>query len=607
MIVYMHFIKKIFCLSIILAIIPVLTFSLNVYADISVELTLDRSSALLTDTVEMKVKVTGNRKSNFPDIDGLSSFDVVNGGTSTRLEIVNGRMSSGVEYTFYLTPLKLGSFVIGPARVRIKKNVYASNNVKLIVSKTRDNKSSDNKLKNENRSLFLKALISKSKLYVNQTVLYTLKLFRSEQVSDISIEMPEVENLVFESIAEPKKYRTIINSRQYEVIELKYILIPKKEGEYRIPAAVMRMTCYERSQRGNFFQDPFFQDPFFSMSSGKPVYLSSNEIQLDVEKLPDMNRPDNFSGLVGRFEIKAKLDPCEVKTNESATLTITVKGTGNVRQIPDLKLPDIAGLKVYQDKPRLNINKNDSSILGEKIMKWAIVPEKGGAYRIPVVGLSFFDPGQERYRELVTESFMLTSVKVPGERGRVINPSTADDAAAGGVGIKKKDKQEIVLIGKDIFPVHTAVDPIKGLKQQEFFNQIFIFLMLAPPFICLLLFAGRKFFKNNNKNRLIIRSKNARKEFMKRVRGKDIPMEKIHAAAIDYMNTRFLLKGGLLTSDEAHDFLIERGVSSNTASMFRKSIAYIESVIFTGEKTDNTDSIRDELIRIIKSLDREAQ
>jgi len=155
--------------------------------------------------------------------------------------------------------------------------------------------------------------------------------------------------------------------------------------------------------------------------------------------------------------------------------------------------------------------------------------------------------------------------------------------------------------------VHTSVDPIKGLKQQEFFNQIFIFIMFAPPFICLLLFASRKFFKNNNKNKLIIRSKNARKEFMKKVRGKDIPMEKIHAAAIDYMNTRFLLKGGLLTSDEAHDFLIERGVSSNTASMFRKSIASIESVIFTGEKTGNTDSIRDELIRIIKSLDREAQ
>jgi hypothetical protein len=589
--------KKIFCLSIILF----LAFSLNVYADISVELTLDRTSALLTDTVEMKVKVTGKRKSGFPDIDGLSSFDVVNGGSSTRLEIINTSMSSSVEYTFYLTPLKLGSFVIGPARVMINKKVYESNSVKLTVSKTRDDKSSGNRLKNENRSLFLKARISKSKLYVNQNALYTLKLFRREQVSDISLEMPEVEGLVFESLAEPKKYSTIIDAQRYEVIELKYILLPKKEGEYRIPAAAMRMTCYVRSRRGIFFQDPFF-----SMLREKPVYLLSNEIQLYVKKLPDLNCPDNFSGLVGSFEIKVKLDPPEIKANESATLTITVKGTGNVRQIPDLKLPDIEGLKLYQDKPRLNIDKGDSAIVGEKIMKWAIVPEKGGEYRIPVVGLSFFDPEQERYLELVTEPFMLTVVKVSDEEGRVIDASTAD-AAAGGGETKEKDKQEIACIGKDIFPVHTSVDPIKGLQYQEFFNQIFIFLMLAPPFICLMLFAGKKFFKNNNKNRLIIKSKNARKEFMKRVRGKNIPMEKIHAAAIEYMNTRFLLKGGLLTSDEAYDCLIKRGVSCNTASMFRKSIASIESVIFTGGKADNTDSVRDELIRIIKSLENEAQ
>ncbi|MCD6185495.1 MAG: protein BatD [Deltaproteobacteria bacterium] len=589
--------KKIFCFSIILF----LTFSLNVYADIAVELTLDRSSALLTDTVVMKVKVTGKRKSDFPDVDGLSSFDVVNGGTSSRLEIINGSMSSGVEYTFYLTPLKQGDFVIGPARVRVKKKAYASNSVKLTVSKERNDK-----IKNESASLFLKALISKGKSYVNQNVLYTLKLLRRKQVSDISLEMPEVEGLVFESLVEPKKYSTVIDAKRYEVIEIKYVLIPNKEGKYKIPAAAMRMTCYERSRR-----DSFFQDSFFNMSRGKPIYLSSNEIQLDVKKLPDLNRPDDFSGLVGRFEVKSKLDPTEVKTNESATLTITVKGTGNVRQIPDLKLSDIKGLKLYQDKPQLIINKGDSAIFGEKIMKWAIVPEKGGEYKIPAIGLSFFDPEQERYLKLRTEPFVLTAVDVSGEGGRVINALNADDNAAAdshaGGGMKKKEKQEIARIGKDIFPVHTSVDPIKGLKQQEFFNQIFIFLILAPPFICLLLFAGKKFLKNNNKNRFIIRSRNAKKKFMNKVRSSGIPMEKIHEAAIDYMNTRFLLKGGLLTSDEIHDLLLDKGVSSDTASIFKKGIASIESVIFTGEKRNNTDSIRDELIRAIKSIDREAQ
>ena len=586
-----HSIKKIFCFSIILLFV----FSLNAYADITVELTLDRSSVSLVDTVVAKVTVTGKRKSSFPDIDGLSFFDVVKGVTSSRVEIINNSKSVSVEYTFYLTPLKPGEFFIGPARVRIKKKTYTSNTVKLTVLKEKNDKT-----KNENKPLFLKSQISKNNLYVNQNALYTLRLFKREQVANISLEMPNVEGLGFERLAEQKKYSTIINAKLYEVVELKYVLIPKKKGDYKIPGATMRMTCYEKNRRKRVFQDSFF-----NMSRGKPVYLSSNEIQLNVKTLPDLNRPDNFSGLTGKFEIKTTLAPTKVKANESATLTITVKGTGNVRQIPDLKIPDVKGLKLYQDKSQLNINKGESAILGEKIMKWAIVPGKGGDYKIPVIGLSFFDPEQESYRKLETEPFILTALDICEEEGAKINPLIAEDDARRE--IKKKDKQEIARIGKDIFPVHTSADPIKGIKQQKLFNYIFIFFILAPPFICLLLFTSRKFFKHNNKNRLFIQAKNAKKEFMKKVQARDIPLEKIHGAAIDYMNTRFLLKGGLLTSDEIHDLLINKGVSENTASMFRKTFASMESIIFMGEKTDNTDLIRDKLIRVIKAVNQETE
>jgi len=573
-----------------------LAFSANASADISIDLTLDRSSVVLTDTIVMKVTVTGKQKSSFPEIEGLASFNVVKGGTASRVEFVNGIMNSGVEYIFYLTPLKPGKFVVGPAQIRIKNKVYSSNSVKLTVSKTRNNQADT-----ASRPLFLEARISKNNLYLNQNALYTLRLFMSEQVSNISLEMPEVEGLVFESLAEPQKYSKIINAKRYEVIELKYILIPKKPGTYSIPAAGMRMTVYKRNRR-----DSFFDDPFFNIGGGKPAYLSSNEIQLDVKNLPMQNRPDNFSGLVGRFDVKANLDPVEVKAKESATLTISVQGQGNVRQIPDLKLADIKGLKIYQDKPQLNISKGESAISGEKIMKWAIVPEKSGKYIIPSMALAFFDPEKGLYRELKTESFSLKSN--PGaDAGSSDLISISGDNHASQVKAKNNNKQKITRIGKDIFPVHTSVDPVKGLIQQKFFNKIFILLLPAPPFIFLVLLAGRKLFKNNNKNILNIRSRNAGKNFLKKVRGRDLSPEEIHAAVLNYLNTRFLLKGGLLTPDEVYDLLINRGASPETASMLKNSIAQIESVIFTGEKSNSLAQIRDELTGILKSVDQEVK
>ncbi|MCK5508765.1 MAG: protein BatD, partial [Desulfobacterales bacterium] len=573
-----------------------LAFSANAFADISIDLTLDRSSVVLTDTIVMKVTVTGKQKSSFPEIEGLTSFNVVKGGTASRVEFVNGSMSSEVEYIFYLTPLRPGKFVVGPAQVRIKNKVYSSNSVKLTVSKARNNQAG-----NESRSLFLEARISKNNLYLNQNALYTLRLFMRERVSNISLEMPEVQGLVFESLAEPKKYSTIINEKRYEVIELKYILIPQKPGTYSIPAAGMRMTVYKRNRRDNFFNDPFF-----NIGSGKPTYLSSNEIQLDVKNLPTQNRPDNFSGLVGRFDVKAKLDPAEVKVNESATLTLIVQGRGNVRQIPDLKLSDIKGLKIYQDKPQLNINKNESEISGQKIMKWAIVPERGGEHIIPSMALTFFDPEKGRYRELKTKPFSLKSNPV-ADAGSSDLISITGDNLAGQIKAKNNSKKDITLIGKDIFPVHTSVDPLKGLRQQEFFNKIFILLLPAPPFIFLALLAGRKLFKNNNKNRLNIRSRNAGKNFLKQVQGRDLSPEEIHAAVLNYLNTRFLLKGGLLTPNEVYDLLIDKGASPETASMLKNSIAQIESVIFTGEKSNSLTQIQDELTEILKSVDQEVK
>ncbi len=573
-----------------------MAFSNDAFADISIDLTLDRSSVVLADTIVMKVTVTGKQKSSFPEIEGLASFNVVKGGTASRVEFVNGSMSSEVEYTFYLIPLKLGKFVVGPAQVRIKNKVYSSNSVKLTVSKAKNNQAG-----NESRPLFLEARISKNNLYLNQNALYTLTLFMGEQVSDISLEMPEIEGLVFESLAEPQKYSKIINAKRYKVIELKYILIPKKLGEYSIPAAGMRMSVYKNNRRNSFFEDPFF-----NIRGGKPVYLSSSEIQLDVKNLPVQNQPDNFSGLVGLFDVKAKLDPVEVKAKESATLTISVRGRGNVRQIPDLKLADIKGLKIYQDKPRLNINKGESAISGEKIMKWAIVPEKGGEYIIPSMGLAFFDPEKGLYRELKTESFSLKSKPV-ADAGNSDLISISGDNHASRIKAKNNSKQDITLIGKDIFPVHTSVDPVKELRQQEFFNQIFILLLFAPPFIFLALLAGRKLFKNNNKNRLNIRSRNAGKNFLKKVRAQDLSPEEIHAAVLNYLNTRFLLKGGLLTPDEVYALLINKGASPETASMLKNSIAQIESIIFTGEKSNSLAQIRDELTGILKSVDQEVK
>ena len=107
-------------------------------ADLSVTLELDRSEATLEDSIRMVVKVDGARQSDSrPVVQGLESFIVTQGGTSSHVKIINGRIDAGINYTFHLQPQKAGSFQVGPAEVLFKGKTCKSNKATLKIVKSR--------------------------------------------------------------------------------------------------------------------------------------------------------------------------------------------------------------------------------------------------------------------------------------------------------------------------------------------------------------------------------------------------------------------------------------------------------------------------------------
>lgn len=130
--------KKIFICLILLVSVIIMVPGMAI-AGISMSLRLDRPQARLTDSVQLVVSVSGSRDSGLePVIQGLENFSVTPGGTSSRIEFINGRMSSGIEYTYYIQPQQVGSFTIGPASVQIGDKTYRSNRSSLQVVRPAD-------------------------------------------------------------------------------------------------------------------------------------------------------------------------------------------------------------------------------------------------------------------------------------------------------------------------------------------------------------------------------------------------------------------------------------------------------------------------------------
>lgn len=564
-------------------------------ADVSVTIKLDRREATLVDSIRMVVSVSGTRSTESqPILHGLQSFHVTGGSTSSRVEIINGKVNAGVDYTYFIQPKKTGKFQIGPADVTVGGEAFRSNTVSLTVTEAAQASGIDR------GPLFLNAGLSPTRVYVEEQPIYTVKLYRQIKVSDISLDLPETEDLVFKQLGKPVEYQSVLDGRTYQVLQVRYALVPSKAGRYTIGPTRMTMTVYQsrrRSPRG-LFDAPFFSDPFFSFSSGRPMTLTSEPRALTVLPLPQAGRPADFSGLVGKFKIESKLEPATVKAGESATLTVLLSGRGNVNRIPDLQGPELRHTKVYADEPVLKIEPDAQGLAGSKTMKWALVPEKQGRYEIPPLSVSFFDTTTHQYRVAKTRPMSLSVL--PGEPEAVQALSQRANEGPSEGPAKKAVKE----LGRDILPVHTSLKALAGGYRVRPGQVVFWLVLMAPLLVYGAAFWGLKFRRKSDQTVAAMKVRKAARKLIQRCRQRGISSDDLALCVRDYLNERFGLALGSLTPEEGAEILRSKGVGLDTVQKFRAVLESLEGAVYTGKGSECHD-ICEDVPKLIKQIEKE--
>jgi hypothetical protein len=564
-------------------------------ANVSVALKLDRTEAAMADSIRMSVTVSGTKDSDAqPVVQGLDDFYVSTGGTSSRVQIINGKVDASADYTYYLQPKRIGTFQIGPATVALQGKTYTSNTIGLKVTQTSQATGV------EKGPIFLDARLSAPKVYVEGQVVYTLKLYRRTRVSDLSLELPQAEGLVIKKLGEPTEYQSVYNGSTYQVLEIRYAVIPSREGHFAIQPARMTMNVFQPTDRTRRdpFEDPFFQDPFFSFSRGRPMTLAGEPVELQVLPLPLQGRPAGFSGLVGAFQIESHLEPSEIKAGGSATLTVHLTGRGNVSRIPDLEMPSLPNTKVYADQPVLEITPDENGLAGSKTMKWALVPEKEGQYEIPPLAVSFFDTGAEEYMVVKTAPGVLHVL--PGERQEHVATAAPNQVQAE----SRREKREIEALSHDILPVHASVKDLTAPSDMQPKGLAVWLVLAAPPFVFGAFNSGKRIRRKSGRALAAARARKAAGAFFKVCRERALPAEGLAEAVRDYLNERFALTLGTLTPNEAFEILRSRGVHLETAQYLKNALRQLEDTIYTGKGSDPCP-MGEDVNRIVRKIEKE--
>ena len=437
-----------------------------------------------------------------PSFDGFTVLGGPFTSTSSSFSMVNGSMSHTVKctYTYALQAYQEGTFRIGSATINIKGNKVSSEPFEIkvlpddgshasnsgsssggIQSNQGGQQQNTNDPQVSGKDLFLRVIPSKKSVYVGEQVVLTYKLYTKVPVSSVSLsKMPSYAGFWTKDVSDNsgalKQSSEYVNGIEYTTAEIqKIILVPQRSGKLALDPMTMECIAQIRTESNNrrsmdpfeaFFNDPFFSRNFVNVKKE----LSSQSLTLDVKNLPENGKPASFAGAVGNYSFKSDIDKTQLRTNEAVTITLTVSGTGNVEllQMPTPVFPP--DFEVYDPKITTNLNDNANGLSGTKKAEYLVIPRRAGAFTIPAIEFSCFNPSSESYQTFSSEPYQIEVEK--GEGGE------------DGGGIYASNQEDIKYLGSDIRHIMTGNARLKP-THTTFFGSAAYFVALA---VLLLLF-----------------------------------------------------------------------------------------------------------------------
>ena len=344
-----------------------------------------------------------------------SSYQIINGHAS---------QSSSVTYTYIVAATKGGSYTIPAARAVVDGKQIRSNTLTIKVVGSTGNNSRpytgdegeevrDMGSRISGSDLFIKVSANKKRVFEQEPILLTYKVYTLVQLSQLRGDMPDLKSFYTQEVDLPQQKSFSIenvNGRPYRTCTWsQYVMFPQTTGKLQIPAITFEGIVIQQNRN----VDPF--EAFFNGGSGYVEVKKKIEapgIEIQVDPLPQ--RPASFSGGVGKFNITAQIDKTETKANEPITLRVIVSGTGNLKLIkqPIVNLPK--DFDKYEPKVTDQTKLTTSGIEGSKIYDMLIVPRHQGQYDIPPVEFTYFDTATKRYETVKSEGFHLDVAKGSG-------------------------------------------------------------------------------------------------------------------------------------------------------------------------------------------------
>jgi len=547
---------------------PVIAHSAEIMASV------DQTRISLSDSINLTIKISEDTDAHV-DVSGIRDFTVRNRGQSTSIRIVNNRMTKEITYNYLLFPKKTGRLKIPALTVQSKGKKQTTQEISIHVSK-------NSQTAGAQENILVKAAVSNKTPYQGQQIIYKFQFFTQARVhfTNARFQKPEFSGFAAKEVEPAKQYPAVISGREYNVNLLTYVLIPLKSGRITIKPAVLTCDVVRKKARPRSGFGFFLNDPFFNTAD--PKTFRTKPVNLTVKPLPEYNGKVKFSGLVGTFFIESHMEEHEIKQGESATLSVTVQGYGNIMDAESPEIIMSEHFKVYKDQPEekfsLDVKKGYS---GKKIFRHVLVPVKPGKFSIPGVRLCYFDVNNGRYKIISSEPVVLTAL--PGDEQQ----SPELFSAEGQKQTTGPDKKKVQFTGRDILPLKKGLDSIESKIS---LSEGWFFLLLIIPGLIFGVVKTVLIFTKKQIDSKTLMARRALKALKHAVKNQNISKDffsSLHKALLFAVFSHANLKGESLTYAEVKDILTGSGASEQITEQAAALLKKIEAARYSGAEMDN--------------------
>lgn len=539
-----------------------------------------------------------------PSTSSSSSFSIVNGKTTH---------TSQMTFTYTLLAQKAGNYKLPAAAVKSGGQTYRSNQASIQILQGDGSGASDGsgqsngssatrqRLQNAgeritSNDLYITVTASKKRLYEQEAVLLTYKLYTLVSIDQCSGKMPDLDGFHTQEIALPQqktlKYERV-NGRNYgTVVWSQYVLFPQKTGKLVVPAINFEADVVQQDRS----VDPF--DAFFGGGSSLirvKKTIVAPAVELTVDPLP--TRPANFSGAVGtQFNISGSLSPEQVDANDAVSLRLVVSGVGNMKL---MKAPKVEWPKDFEsydpkmtDKTRITTN----GATGNIIYDYTAVPRHGGKYSVPPVEFCYFDTNTKSYKTLRTDSFHVAVAKTAGSAVRRV-----------------QNKEDLTVLNSDIRYIRTSAAKLRP-QGSTFFGSLNYWLVYVGAVLLFLLMVA-VFYRQAKANANVARrrGRKAGKAATKRLKSAAKLLkqgqskafyEEVTRALWGYVGDKLNLPVTELNKDNVGEQLTERGVGEESIQRFLRVLGDCEFAQYApGDPSATMDKLYGEATEVINELD----